>query len=539
MTAISANQGWDSSRSAAGSHNPWLITVILSMATFMTVLDTSIANVSLLNIAGALGTSVDEATWILTSYLVANAIILPISGWLSDVIGRKRFYMLSVGLFTVASLLCGLAPNLMFLIAARVFQGIGGGGMAPSEQAMLADSFPPSQRAQAFAAYGVAVIVAPALGPTIGGYITDNVSWHWIFFINVPVGALSLALVAAFVDEPPALVRERLALWRGGLRVDWVGFILVALALGFLEIVLDKGQEDDWFKSTFIVGCTIVAGLSFVAFVPWELSRDDPIVDISLIGRRQFGTSFFIMMAVGAVLFGTTQLMPQLLQQNFGYTATLAGLSLMPGGFAAMVSMMGAGQVSRFLQPRYMMAGALLVISLALYHFAALAPDMSFDWFVWARVYQMAGIPFLFLVITSYSYVGLPWGKSSQASALINVARNLGGSVGISAVQTLLAQREQFHQSRLAANLFPSSLAYTHTLKLALAYFEQHGSSAAEAQRQAIAWIGQTLMNQATFLAYIDVFAALALFALLLVPASFLLQRVDLKSPQQRAAPSH
>ncbi|HZZ59563.1 MAG TPA: DHA2 family efflux MFS transporter permease subunit [Roseiarcus sp.] len=539
MTAIPANQGWDSSRSAAGAHNPWLITVILSIATFMTVLDTSIANVSLLNIAGSLGTSYDESTWILTSYLVANAVILPISGWLSDVIGRKRFYMLSVGLFTIASLLCGLAPNLTLLVAFRVFQGIGGGGMAPSEQAMLADSFPPARRAQAFAIYGVAVIVAPAVGPAIGGYITDNASWHWIFFINVPVGALSLALVAAFVDEPPAMVRERLSRWRRGLRVDWVGFVLSALALGFLEIVLDKGQEDDWFNSTFIMACALASGLSFLVFVPWELTRDDPIVDISLIGRRQFGTSFFIMLAVGAVLFGTTQLMPQLLQQNFAYTATWAGLSLMPGGFAAMAAMMAAGRVSGFVQPRYMMAAALLAISAALYHFTDLSPDTDFWWFAWARVFQMVGIPLLFLVITSYSYIGLPWGKSGQASALINVARNLGGSIGISAAQTLLARGDQFYQARLDANIFPSSIPYADTFRRASAYFLQHGSSMPKAQRQATAWIGQTLMNQATLLSYIDVFAYLALFALLLVPASFLLQRVDLRSPPRKAASSH
>ena len=237
--------------------------------------------------------------------------------------------------------------------------------MAPSEQAMLADSFPPSKRAQAFAAYGVAVIVAPALGPTIGGYLTDNASWHWIFFINVPIGAVSLALVAAFVDEPRALIRQRLAMWRRGLRIDWVGFVLVALFLGFLEIVLDKGQEDDWFNSPFITACAVIAALSFLAFVPWELSRDDPIVDIRLIGRRNFGASFAVMLAVGAVLFGTTQLMPQLLQGNFGYTATLAGLSLMPGGFASLTSMLVAGQASRFVQPRWMMAGALIVIGLS------------------------------------------------------------------------------------------------------------------------------------------------------------------------------
>jgi len=536
MADRAGEAGWDPSRSAAGNHNPWFITLILSMATFMVVLDTSIANVALLHIAGSLGVSVDESTWVITSYLVANAIILPVSGWLSEVIGRKRFYMLSVAMFSVASLCCGLAPSLALLVAARALQGIGGGGMAPVEQAMLADTFPPSKRAQAFAAYGVAVIVAPALGPTIGGYITDNASWHWIFFINVPIGALSLALVAAFVDEPPTLVRERKEMWRGGLRIDWVGFMLVALWLGFLEIVLDKGQESDWFHSSFIVGCAAASGLAFLCFLPWELLRDDPIVDVRLLGRRQFGTSFFVMLAVGAILFSTTQFMPQVLQSAFGYTATWAGLSLMPGGFASLISMMVAGQVSRFIQPRWMMAGALLWIGLAMWRFTSLAPQADFWWFAWARAIQMAALPFLFLTITSYSYVGLPPGKSGQASALINVARNLGGSIGVSLSQTLLARREQFHQARLVENVSSTSLAYQQTLKAATAYFVQHGYSMADAQRRAIAWIGQTVQGQAALLSYVDIFAALGLFALLLVPAAFLLQRVDLGAPRQPAA---
>lgn len=490
----------------------------------MTVLDTSIANVALLHIAGSLGTSVTDATWILTSYLVANAVILPISGWLSAVIGRKRFYMASVGLFSLASLFCGFAPSLPLLIAARALQGIGGGGMAPSEQSMLADSFPPSKRSQAFAVYGVAVIVAPAVGPTLGGYITDNVSWHWIFFINVPIGLLSMLLVSIFVDEPKVLEDERRALWRHGLKVDWIGFVLVALWLGFLEIVLDKGQENDWFNSNAIVLAAMISGLAFLAFVPWELSRKDPIVDVRLVGRRQFGTSFFVMLAVGAMLFSTTQYTPQLLQEQFGYTATWAGLALMPGGVASLIAMITAGRLSQSLAPSVMMAGGLIGIAAGLYGFTHLSPGADFWWFAWARAFQMAALPFLFLTITTYSYVGLPPDKTGQASALINVARNLGGSIGVSLSQTLLERREQFHQSRLVEHVSSSSRAYQETLRSAQAYFIQHGFSAADAQRKAIALIGQTVSTQAALLSYIDVFAALAAFALLLAPAAFLLR---------------
>jgi DHA2 family multidrug resistance protein len=535
MSRNDPDSGWTKQRSAAGARNPWLIAAILSIATFMEVLDTSITNVALRHIAGSLSASIDESTWVITSYLVSNAIILPVSGWLSGVVGRKRFYMLCVAIFTVSSLACGLAPNLTFLIAARVFQGLGGGGLAPSEQSMLADTFPPSKRAQAFALYGVTVIVAPALGPTIGGAITDNISWHWIFFINVPMGLLSLALVGLFVDEPEILRRERAAQWRGGLKIDWIGFLLVALWLGCLEIVLDKGQEDDWFNSSFIIAAASLSGLAFLLFVPWELTRKEPIVDIRLIGHRQFGTSWFVMLSVGVILFSSTQFMPQLLQENFGYTATLAGLALMPGGFAALVMMVIAGSVSGHVQPRYLMAGAMMTIAVAMYHFTALTPHANFGWFALARVLQMAAIPVLFLTITSYSYVGLAPEKSSQASALINVARNLGGSIGVSMAQTLLARREQFHQARLAEHLSASSLAYRQTLSEAGSYFAAHGAAGPDARSRAVAWVGETLTNQAAYLSYIDVFAALAGLAALLVPVAFLLRRVDLG---RRAAPA-
>jgi DHA2 family multidrug resistance protein len=297
--------------------NPWIIAVTVTLATFMEVLDSSIANVALPHIAGTLGASSEEGTWVITSYLVSSAIVLPMSGWLSNVIGRKRFYMICVAVFTVASLLCGLASSLTALIIFRILQGLGGGGMPTSEQAMLADTFPPHQRPQAFAIYGIAVIVAPTVGPTIGGWITDNYSWHWIFFINVPFGILSLILVQWLVVEPEVLERERVERLAGGLKIDWVGFALIALTFGSLEFVLDRGQIEDWFHSTTIVIFATISACSFIFFIPWELTHDDPIVDIRLLCQRQFGLAFLVMLAVGAILYGSNQITPQLMQTNF------------------------------------------------------------------------------------------------------------------------------------------------------------------------------------------------------------------------------
>ena len=343
-------------RSAAGDRNPWLIAVIVSIATFMLVLDSSIANVALRYIAGSMAAGLDKSTWVITTYLVANAVIIPISGWLADVIGRKRFYMMCVAVFTVASFLCGLAPNLASLIFFRIIQGLGGGGMAPSEQAILADTFPPEKREQAFALYGVAVIVAPTVGPTLGGWITDNYSWHWIFLINVPIGTVSLPLVHWLVVEPPLLQQERRERLSRGLKVDWVGFVLIAMALGCLEVVLDRGEIDDWFQSNFILTFAIVSALSFAVFFPWELTRQDPIVHIGLLCRRQFAIVFLIMLGVGGVLFGSTQLLPQLLQTAYQYTAEISGLALMPGGFAMLLMMPIAGQTAGLVQPKYTMS---------------------------------------------------------------------------------------------------------------------------------------------------------------------------------------
>jgi MFS transporter, DHA2 family, multidrug resistance protein len=536
MSDRAAPAGWDSSRSAAGDRNPWLVAIVVSIATFMVVLDTAIANVSLRYIAGSLAASIDESTWVVTTYLIANAVVLPASGWLSNVIGRKRFYMICVALFTASSLLCGLAPSLSLLIFFRILQGLGGGGMPTSEQAILADTFPPQKRGQAFALYGVAVIVAPTVGPTLGGWITDNFSWHWIFFINVPIGLISMALVHWLVDEPEVLQRERQERLAGGLKVDWAGFALIAMTLGSLEVVLDRGQIEDWFKSDTIVIFSILAAVCFLLFLPWEFIQDEPIIELRLLLRRQFGMAFFVMLMIGAILFGSNQIMPQLLQTAFPYTAMLSGLALMPGGVAMLVVMPIAGQATGRFQPKYLMVLGLAGIALSMWYSTTLTPDASFDYFAWIRVYQTIGLPFLFIPINTVAYDGLPPDKTNQGSALMNVARNLGGSIGISVANVVLTRREQFHQSRLVENTVPSSPVFHSTVHQLTDYFAAHGASASEAASRAMAYIGQLIGAQATILAYIDVFHLCAIAAALMIPLVLLLvRRVNLHAPSASA----
>jgi DHA2 family multidrug resistance protein len=518
--------GWDASRSAAGHHNPWLIAGVVSIATFMQVLDTAIANVALRHIAGSLGAGIDESTWVVTTYLVASAAIIPVSGWLSSVVGRKRYYMGCVAIFTVASVLCGFAPNLTSLIVFRILQGLGGGGMAPSEQAILTDTFPPWRRAQAYALYGIAVIVAPTIGPTLGGWITDNYSWHWIFFINGPVGVISLFLVQWLVVEPAALVRERKQRIKSGIKVDWIGFLLVALFLGCLEVVLDRGQQEDWFNSGFIIFFSLLSALSLVALIPWEMSRDDPIVNIRLLFHRQFGAAFVVMLTVGIVLFGSTQFTPQLLQQTFQYTAELSGLALMPGGVAMLIMMPVAGQISSYVQPKYLMCFGMFCVALAMWHMTSIDPFASFNWFAWMRILQVFSLPLLFVPINTVAYSELRPEDTAQASALINVARNLGGSIGISMASTILAQRSQFHQARLSEHIYASSPTVQQMLAQMTAYLVSHGYSAADAKARAFGLIGQTIAFQASLMSYIDVFLGAAVFAGLMIPVTLIIRNV-------------
>lgn len=520
--ASAAVPAWTPTRSAAGPYSPWLIVCIISLPTFMEVLDTSIANVSLAHIAGGLSISSDESTWVLTSYLVANAIVIPISGWLSDVIGRKRYFMISIALFTLSSLMCGMAPNLTTLVLARVFQGIGGGGLAPVEQSILADTFPPEKRGMAFAAFAIVVIVGPVLGPTLGGYITDHASWHWIFLINVPVGIIAFTLTEIFVDEPETIREDRRKLLAKGIRIDYVGVLLVALGLGFLEITCDRGQREDWFASGLIITTASISAVSLIALVLWELNHDDPVVDLKLLRNRNFALTILVMGTVGMILFGTTQLIPQMLQQVLGYSAMDAGLALTAGGVATLFAVPIAGRLSDKVDVRFLLFPALIIQAAALWNMSRLTPDMSFGDAAMARLYQSVALPFLFVPINAVAYVGLPQTKTAQASSLLNVFRNLGGTIGISFSQVMLASGMQRHQSFLVERLNPLDPNYNDWIATAGSLFG--GGGPAGPGTTTLALLYQQMQRQATMLAFLDVFHALMIVVIVVAPVALLMR---------------
>ncbi|HEY1986982.1 MAG TPA: DHA2 family efflux MFS transporter permease subunit [Terracidiphilus sp.] len=512
--------------------NPWLIAITVTLATFMEVLDTSIANVALPHIAGGLGASQDEATWVLTSYLVANAVILPASAYLTTFLGRKRFYMICVVLFGISSALCGLAPSLGLLIFCRVLQGAGGGGLAPSEQAILADTFKPEQRGQAFALYGLAVVCAPAIGPTLGGWITDNFDWRWIFFINVPIAMLSLFLTSRIVEDPPHVVAEVKRVQKEGLKLDFIGFGLLALGFGSLEFVLDKGQEDDWLGSRLITTFIILCVTSLISLIFWELiqikRKRRPILDLTLFKNRNFAVSFLLMGVLGVVLFGTTVLIPQFVQSLLGYTAEQAGLVISPGGLMVMLMMPIVGFLVSRVDPRWMIIYGFTISSWALFTMLDLNTGVSYKHVALLRVFQAAGLAFLFIPINTLAYNGIPMTKNNDVSGLTNLARNIGGSVGTAFVVTMLARRQQFHQNRLGSTISPNSGLLQNQLDALGRYLVEHGGRAVTlAQGRSLAQgnlYGQFL-RQCTMLAYLDVIKVLALAMMLLIPFVFLMQR--------------
>ncbi|MGC1563346.1 MAG: DHA2 family efflux MFS transporter permease subunit [Bradyrhizobium sp.] len=507
--------------------NPWVIAILVAVASFMEVLDTTIANVALPYIAGGMGVSEDEASWVVTTYLVSNAIVLTASSFLARTLGRKTFFLICLGAFTLSSLLCGFAPNLNALLLCRVLQGFGGGGMVPVAQSILADSFPPAKRGQAFAVFGVAVVVAPVVGPTLGGWLSDNISWEWCFLINVPVGVIAMALIWLLLQESP-VARAEARRQQQGQGFDVIGFVLVATFLGALEVVLDRGLEDDWFASHFIVTFAVISGLAFVLMIPWEMTRRHPMIDLRMVASRQFGASFLVMLATGAILLATTQFLPQLVQQDFGYTATWAGLVLSPGGVVTMAMMFVVGRLVPKVQPKYLIIAGAALIALSMYSMTNVYGDLGFWFMARSRMLLGVGLPLIFVPIMAASYDGIDPSKTDQASALINAARNTGGSIGVSIVSNVLTHREQFHQSRLVEQVIPSSTQYQDTLQQVTSYFAAHGSSLAQAQDQAIQWIGAQVQGQASFLAYMDAFWVLMLISLAAVPLALTLRKIKL-----------
>jgi MFS transporter, DHA2 family, multidrug resistance protein len=502
--------------------NPWLIAVVVALAAFMEVLDTSIANVALPYMAGSLGASNDQSTWVLTSYLVSNAIVLPISGWFSSVLGRKRFFMICLTIFTLSSLLCGIAPSLAAIIFFRVLQGAGGGGLQPLAQAILADTFPPEKRGIAFALYGVTTVVAPTIGPTLGGWITDNYTWRWIFFINLPVGILTLFLVYRLIEDPPWVKRAKGA----GIKFDYIGVSLLTLGVGALQIMLDKGQEDDWFGSRFILTLAIVAGVGLVSLVIWEWFQQHPIIEVQLFRNLNFLGANAMMFILGIMLFSSLVMMPLFLQTLLGYTSESAGLVLSGGGLLLLVLMPVVGTLASKIQARYLIAFGWLALSVAmLYSSRRLDLEISFGFASFLRVIQVVGLGFLFVPINLASYVGMPFEKSNSVAGLVNFMRNMGSSVGTSMVTTLIARRSQVHQMYLVAHAGPGQPVFTQAVAALTSRLFVAGFDAELAGRKAYSLVYQSLVGQASTLAYIDTYAILGMGAAIMFVLSFTLRR--------------
>jgi MFS transporter, DHA2 family, multidrug resistance protein len=514
-------------------YNPWLIAVVVAMAAFMEVLDTSIANVALPYIGGSMGSSYEESTWVLTSYLVSNAIVLPISGWLAVRFGRKRFFLACLTMFTLSSLLCGFATSLALLLGFRILQGVGGGGLQPMAQAILADSFPPEQRGLAFALYAITAILAPTIGPTLGGWITFNYSWRWIFFINLPVGVLAMVLILRLIEDPPYLARLKVS----GVRIDYVGVALLVLGVGALQIMLDRGQQDDWFGSAFITTLAIVAVVGLVTLVVWSWFHAQPIIDVRLFRNFNYASANAMMFVLGILLFSSLVLMPQFLQTLLGYTAELAGLVLSGGAVVLLLALPIVGQLTTRLQARHIAAFGWLCLAIAMFYSTKrIEQSISFSAATWLRAAQVVGLGFLFVPITLVAYVGVPAEKTNTVAGMINFMRNMGSSVGTSLVTTMIARRSQFHQTMLVEHASPGNPAFQSALEGMTSQLIASGVSPADARAHAYPSLYRAIQAQAATLAYIDVYWILGIGALIMFGMSFLLAGNDPRAGGARAA---
>jgi len=506
--------------SSAGSRvvNPWIVAIAVMFATFMEVLDTTVVNVSLPHIAGNLSATIDESTWVLTSYLVANAIVLPLTGWLASFFGRKRLLMASVSGFTVSSLLCGLAPNLPLLVAFRLVQGATGGAMQPLSQAVLLEAFPPHERGKAMGFWGLGIVVAPILGPVLGGWLTDTYSWRWVFYINLPVGIASLVMTQLFVFDPPYLRRETT-------KIDYWGIGLLALWVGCLQLALDLGQERDWFSSPFIATLIVTAACGVVAFLVREWTAKEPVVDLRVFKLRTYSTGVFLMTSLGFVLYGSLVLLPIMLQTLLGYPSLQAGIAMAPRGMGSLIGMPAVGLLVGRIDPRKMVATGLIMGALTLFWLGQLNLNAGYWDIFWPQFFQGLGLSALFVPLTTISMDPIPRERMGNATSLFNLMRNLGGSVGIAVTGSLLARYQQKYINILGEHVHPYSEAAQHAMEAARQAAMAAGADPVTAMRRAYAAVFGMVQQQASMVSFVQLFRLLGLIFLLLLPLVLLMQR--------------
>jgi len=509
--------------------NPWLVAVTMVLPTFMVALDTSVANVALPHVAGSLSASADEATWVLTSYLVANAIVLPASGWITQFVGRSRFLTISIIAFTISSLASGAAVTLNMIIIARVIQGASGGALLPVSQAILLESFPPAKRGEAMAVYGLGVIVAPIIGPTLGGWITDNYSWRWIFYINLPVCLLAILLTRFFIVDPP-YIRGK-----SPKSIDYIGFFLMAVGLGTLQVVLDRGERADWFSSAWVWAAAFASGVCLIAFVIWELKSREPIVNLRILSNRNFAVGTFLGMSYGVVLYGMLVMLPLFLQNLMGYTALGSGLAMTPRGIGALVAVTLAGRFVRKIDGRAMICAGFILLALAGFLLGEVNLQISIGSIIWPNIIMGFAVGMIFVPLTTIAMGTLPNEMMGTATGLYNLMRGMGGSIGIAVVTTLLTRHTQLHQSLMISHLTPYDPAFRESLHRLTGLFSSQ-SDPATAAKKAYRTIYNLLLEQSSLSAYIDNFRLLGFFSFIGVPFALLLKGIPFKKAQPPSA---
>ncbi len=498
--------------------NKWLITLTVMLPTLIEIIDTSVVNVSLDHIRGSLSAGIDESTWTITSYLVSNAIIIPMTGWLSKLFGRKRYLIISITVFTVSSFLCGSAWNLQSLVFFRVLQGMGGGALQPLSQSILLETFPPYQHGIAMAAFGVGIMFGPIIGPLLGGWITDNWSWHWIFFINVPIGIISVLLTLLFITDPPYMKRAKM-------KIDYWGLTLLALGLGCLQIVLDKGQREDWFSSSFIAWLTAVSAISLVSFVIVELYTRHPVVNLRAFKNISFSTGNMVMFVGFLNLFASIVLLPIYLQTLMGYTSFLAGFVLGPGGIATLIALPLAGVLINKVNPKALLAFGIVVNAYATYLMSRFNLSADFYTVIWPRIVLGIGMGFFFIPLTTMTMSGIRKEDMGNASAIYNLLRNLGGSFGVAFVTTILSRREQFHQARLVDHLTPFNRTYQLFSEKSSHLLNFKGFEGGLADRGGLALMYRELLRQASMLSFNDAFHLVSIMMISILPLVLLMRR--------------